>query len=100
MLSARKLKATMFWDRKGGLMAEFMQQGITVTSDVYSKTLSNKRCGMLTSSVVLLHTNAQSYTKARTRTLLEHLNWKLFDYSHYSPYLSPSNYHLFTPIPR
>jgi hypothetical protein len=54
MLSARELKATVVWDRKGGLMVEFMQQGITVTSDMYFKTLTNKRCGMLTTSVVML----------------------------------------------
>jgi acyl-CoA thioesterase len=35
----RKLMAAVFWDRKGLLMAEFMQQGITVMSEVYCKTL-------------------------------------------------------------
>jgi hypothetical protein len=34
-LSARKLMATVFRDRKGVLMVEFMQQGTTVTSEVY-----------------------------------------------------------------
>jgi hypothetical protein len=32
---------TVFWDRKGVLMVEFMQQGATVTSEVYCKTLKN-----------------------------------------------------------
>jgi hypothetical protein len=35
---ARKLMATVFWDRKGVLTEEFMQQGATITSDVYCKT--------------------------------------------------------------
>jgi hypothetical protein len=30
-LSARKLMAAVFWDRKGVLMVEFMQQGTTIT---------------------------------------------------------------------
>jgi hypothetical protein len=30
-MSVRKLKATVFWDRKGVLMVEFMQQGTTGT---------------------------------------------------------------------
>jgi hypothetical protein len=30
-LSARKLMTTVFWDRKGVLMVEFMQQGTTIT---------------------------------------------------------------------
>jgi hypothetical protein len=33
MLSARKLMATVFWDRKGVLMVEFMQQGTTIMSE-------------------------------------------------------------------
>jgi hypothetical protein len=38
-LSARKLMGTVSWDRKGALMVEFMQQGTTVTSEVYCETL-------------------------------------------------------------
>jgi hypothetical protein len=37
--------ATVFWDRKGVLMVEFMQQGTTVTSEVYCKTLKNNCVG-------------------------------------------------------
>jgi transposase len=53
---------------------------------------------MLTYRVVLLHDNARQHTStgARTRTLLEHFNWKLFDNPPYRPDLAPSNYHLFT----
>jgi hypothetical protein len=40
-LSARKLMAAVFWDRKGVMMVEFMQQGNTLTSEVYCKTLNN-----------------------------------------------------------
>jgi hypothetical protein len=53
---ARKLMATVFWDRKGVLMVEFMQQGTITTSEDYYETqkkiymgqaIQNKRCGML-----------------------------------------------------
>jgi hypothetical protein len=40
-LSARKQMATVFWDRTGVLMVEFMQQGTTITSEVYGETLKN-----------------------------------------------------------
>jgi hypothetical protein len=33
--SARKLLATVFWDRKGVLMVEFLQQGTAITSEMY-----------------------------------------------------------------
>jgi hypothetical protein len=40
-LSTRKLMATAFWDRKGVLMVEFMQQRTTIISEVYCETLKN-----------------------------------------------------------
>jgi hypothetical protein len=101
--STRKLMATVFRDRKAVLMVEFMQQGTTVTSEVYCETLKElrriiqiKRCGMLTCGVVFLRDNARPHTAARTRALLEHLNWKLLDGPPCSPDLAPSGYHLFT----
>jgi hypothetical protein len=38
ILPARKLMTTVSWDRKGVLMAEFMQQRTTVTSEVHCET--------------------------------------------------------------
>jgi hypothetical protein len=40
-LSARKLMATVFWDRKGVLMVDFMQQETTITREVYCELLKN-----------------------------------------------------------
>jgi hypothetical protein len=51
---------------------------------------------LLISGVVLLHDNARSHTAVRTRALLEHFNWDLFDHCPYSPDLDLSDYHLFT----
>jgi histone-lysine N-methyltransferase SETMAR len=56
----------------------------------------SKRMGMLTSGVVLLHDNAYPHSAARTRALLVHFSWELFDHPPYSPDLAPSEYHLFT----
>jgi transposase len=38
--------------------------------------------------------NARPHTTARTRALLEHFNWELFDHPPYSPDLTPWDYHL------
>jgi hypothetical protein len=51
---------------------------------------------MLASGVVLHYENARLQTAARSRALLDHFNWKLFDNSPYSPELVSSDYHLFT----
>jgi hypothetical protein len=79
-LFARKLMATVFWDRKELLMVEFMQQGTTITSETYWETpktrcraIQNKRHGMLTFVVVLLHNDARPHTAASVRALMEHL---------------------------
>jgi histone-lysine N-methyltransferase SETMAR len=97
-LSARKLVvATAFWDRKGVLMVEFMQQGTTIMSEVYCmlkkkhRAIQNKRHGMLTSGVVLLHENAHPYKATCTQALLEHFNWKLSDHPPYSSDLTLSD---------
>jgi histone-lysine N-methyltransferase SETMAR len=51
---------------------------------------------MLTSGVVFLHENERPHTAARTRALLEHVNWELSEHSPYSPDRAPSYCHLFT----
>jgi histone-lysine N-methyltransferase SETMAR len=52
---------------------------------------------MLTYGIVLLHDNARPHTStaARTRTLLEHFNWELFDHLPFSPDLAPSDYFVY-----
>jgi hypothetical protein len=47
---------------------------------------------------MLLRDNAPAHTSmpARTRALLGHLNWELFDHPPYSPDLAPNDYHFFT----
>jgi hypothetical protein len=62
------------------------------------RAIQNKRRGMLTCGVhvLLLDDNACTNTAARTRALLEHSNWELFDHSSNSPNLAPSDYHRFT----
>jgi histone-lysine N-methyltransferase SETMAR len=84
--------STVFRDRKRVLMVDIMQQGTTIMN----RTIQNKRHGMLTFGEVLLHDNARPHTAARTRALLEHFNWELFDRHPYSPDLASSDFHLFT----
>jgi hypothetical protein len=59
--------------------------------------IRNKRHGMLTSGGVLIHENARPHTSTapRTRALLKHFNWELFDYPSYCAHVVPSDYHLF-----
>jgi transposase len=95
--------ATVFWDRSGVLLVDFMQRGTTINAERYCETLTklrraiqNRRRGMLSAGVVFLHGNARPHTARRTLTELQKFNWEVFDHPPYSPDLAPSDYHLFT----
>jgi transposase len=94
--------ANIFWNGKVVLLVGIMKKGTAITSELHCETLKelrmiiqNERCGMLTYGVALFHDNARPHTTARTRALLEHFNWKLFDHPPYNPDLFENDY-LFT----
>ena len=71
--SVRKIMATVFWDRKGILLIDFLQRGLTINVDIYCetvrklrRTIQNKRRGMLSGGIVLLHENTRNHTTDRT----------------------------------
>ena len=99
--------ASVFWDRKGILLIEFMAPGTTINAAAYCQTLKrlrraiqNKRRGMLTSGVLLLHDNARPHTANVTKALLEGLKWEVLGHPPYSPDLAPSDFHLFLYLKR
>lgn len=102
LISAKKIMASVFWDRRGVLLVDFMPQGKTVTADAYCETLrrlrraiQNKRRGMLTRGICLLHDNARPHTARVTSALLGSWKWDVLDHPPHSPDLAPSDFHLF-----
>jgi [histone H3]-lysine36 N-dimethyltransferase SETMAR len=102
ILSAGKIMASIFWDRKGVLLCEFMPRGTTINADRYCETLNNlrraiqnKRRGMLTKGVRFHHDNARPHTANRTTALIERFGWEMVSHPPYSPDLAPSDFHLF-----
>ncbi|GBN55167.1 hypothetical protein AVEN_231701-1 [Araneus ventricosus] len=80
-----------------------MTRGTTINSEVYCRTLKklkraiqNKRCGLLSSGVVLLHDKARPHTAIRTGEVLRKFKWDVFQHPRYNPDLAPSDFHLFT----
>lgn len=101
--STRKIMASVFWDQKGILLIDFLPQGETINANRYCETLKklrraiqNKRRGMLTSGVCLLHDNARPHVARSTAQLLDKFGWDVLTHPPYSPDLAPSDYHLFT----
>jgi len=100
--STRKIMCTVFWDRQGVHLVEFLPQGTPINSAVYCEKLKklrraiqNKRRGMLSATVLLLHDNGRPHSAAQTQDLITSFKWEQMDHSLYSPDLAPSDYHFF-----
>jgi hypothetical protein len=68
---------TEFWKRYGVLLIDYRPNGQIINGQVYCDTLQrlrsavqNKRRGLLSSGVVLLHDNARPHTARLTTALL------------------------------
>jgi histone-lysine N-methyltransferase SETMAR len=88
----------VFWDRKRILLVEFLPQGSTVNAGVYCNILKkwhceiqNKRRGMLSQGVVMLHDNACPHIAATMQDLITTFDWVQLDHGPYSPDLTPSD---------
>ena len=99
---SEKIMASVFWDRKGILQVDFMPRGTTIKAAAYIDTLTrlrraiqNKRRGMLSRGVCLLHENARPHSAHVTTALLEKFKWDILDHPPYSPDLAPRNFQLF-----
>ncbi|GBN60834.1 hypothetical protein AVEN_202160-1 [Araneus ventricosus] len=76
--------ASVFWDRHGVLLVDFVQRGTTINAVAYGQTLrklsraiQNKRRGMLTEGILLLYDNARPHPAAQTRALLDSFGWEV-----------------------
>ncbi|XP_049952649.1 histone-lysine N-methyltransferase SETMAR-like [Schistocerca serialis cubense] len=101
-ISAKKIMASGFWDRQGILLLEFMPPGTTINAAAYCQTLKplqraiqNKRRGMLTSGVRLLHDNSRPPLALVTKALLKQFKCDVLDLPPYSPDLAPTDFHVF-----
>ena len=77
-ISMQKIMASIFWDGEGIILVEFMPPGTTINAAAYCDTLTqlqraiqNKRRGMLSRGVCLLHNNAWPHSTHATTALLE-----------------------------
>ncbi|GBM13545.1 Histone-lysine N-methyltransferase SETMAR [Araneus ventricosus] len=59
------------------------------------RAIQNRRQGLLSGGIVLLHDNARPHTSAAMQELLDQFGWEVFDHPPYSPDLSPIDFHLF-----
>jgi len=76
---------TVFWDRQGVLLVEFLPWG-TINSAVFCETLKklrraiqNKRRGMPSATILLLHGNARPHSAGQTQDLITSFRWEQTD---------------------
>ncbi|GFW98093.1 mariner Mos1 transposase [Trichonephila clavipes] len=79
-----------------------MSQGTTNNSGAYYATLGklrralqNKRRGLLSKGVLLLHNNARSHISRMIRELIESFDSEVLDHIPYNLDLAPSDFYLF-----
>jgi hypothetical protein len=59
------------------------------------RVIQNKRQGMLTCGLMLLHNNARPHTATKTQALITSFGWEQFHHPPLQPDLAPSDLHLF-----
>ncbi len=59
------------------------------------KTIKQKRSGLLSEGVILLHDNARAYLAELISSFLANLDLTIFCHPPYSPNFAPLDYHLF-----
>ncbi|GFW34467.1 histone-lysine N-methyltransferase SETMAR [Trichonephila clavipes] len=65
------------------------------TEEAIRRAIQNKRKGMLTNGVSLLHDNTRPHTAHVTKVLLKQFKREVLDHPPYSLDLEPSDFHLF-----
>src|SRR5271165_2274392 len=95
--SAGKVMATIFWDAKGVIHIDYMPQKTTITGKYYGELLKRlrdsikqKRRGMLSHGVLLLHDNAPVHKADVAQVALREAGFGKLSHPPYSPDLAPS----------
>ena len=102
--SAGKVMCTVFWDRQGVILLDFLEPGATVNSDRYVETLTKLKARIARvrpekrETFCLQHDNARPHTSLKTMECVAKFGWTVLPHPPYSPDLAPSDFHLFAPL--
>ena len=102
-LTPKKVMLCVWWDCQGVIHWELLNNGQTVTAEVYIQQLTRvqeqlikKRPALINfKRVTFLHDNARPHTAKITQEFLDKLGWDVLSHPPYSPDIAPSDYHLF-----
>lgn len=102
-LHPKKILLSVWWDIKGIIYHELLDDNQTITAEVYcqqlrrlKEVLQKKRPSLINrKGVILQHDNAKPHTARITKNLLEEFGWEIMLHPPYSPDLAPTDFHLF-----
>lgn len=98
---ACKVMCTIFWERKGVILLDFLEPGKTFNSDCYIETLTKLRAQIASmrpekgETLCLQHNNARPHTSLKTTEYMTEFSWKVLPHPLHSPNLTPSDFPLF-----
>ena len=93
--------ATVFWDKDGIILLDFLEGQKTITASYYEKVLrklsalAKKRRGKLHRQILFHHDNAPAHTAKTVTTTLREFRWEILSHPPYSPDLAPCDFFLF-----
>lgn len=100
--SAGKILASIFWDKDGIILTDYLEQGGSITGAYYTELLTKlrnkiveKRRGKLSKGVLFLQDNAPAHKSLIALQKINEMCFELIDHPPYSPDLAPSDYYLF-----
>jgi len=101
--SAGKVICTVFWDRKGVILLDFLEPGQTISSNRYIATLTKleariSRVRPEKKTFLLQYDNARPHTSFKTVEHTVNFGWTVVPHPPNSPDLEPSDFHLSGPM--
>lgn len=102
-LHPKKVLLCVWWNSTGIVHFEILEQGQTVTADLYCQQLERLNQALIVKhpalvnrkGVILQHDNARPHSAKQTQQKIRDLGWELLPHPPYSPDISPSDYCLF-----
>jgi histone-lysine N-methyltransferase SETMAR len=105
--TAGKMMMSIFWDKDGILLTDYLPRGHTVNGAYYAGLIQKlrvavkeKRRGKLTRGILLLHDNAPPHKSNVAQAAIHDAKFTELNHPAYSPDVAPSDYFLFANLKR